>query len=225
MLKLNIMNLQKACVILTTGVVCAVVVYYTWSMYTELNSLKYRLRMIELQSSKQLEMEIDEDEEEHEHEPEYINFGEQNNTIEDEAEQEEEQEEIQLENAYENENKINHVQELFQNVDADDEEEADEEAASEEGEVEDESEYEEGEVEDESVEEEGEENESEDEDEDEDEHEEEKRRKLIHKISDQMSKNTLIRLSKENNLSVYGNKDVLISRLLTLNNYEVVLNL
>ena len=124
------MNLQKACVILTTSVVCAVVVYYTWSMYTELNSLKYRLLMIELQSSKQLKMEISEDNEDNENDSQYVNFGGCNNSSDTEEEQVcSIRNDVQLKNEIEN----NQVRELFKHVDDNDaDDEADEECNEEE---------------------------------------------------------------------------------------------
>jgi len=243
--------MKNFCLVLTSGVVCAFIIYYSWSLYKEVETLKTTLATIEtdLQTSSSqspLEMHITESQEQmndknsdsitefnaNDYHEETEEEGEElvEESVETEEEQEEGEELVEesvetgeelveelVEESVETEEEEgkelveepgqNLVHELVQEFDASDSEPEQEENASEEDS-----------------------NSDSDNDSDLDEAVEEAVEELdeqlfVSIVSDKKTKNELIRLLKEQNLSVYGNKEVLIRRIMTLDNFQDILNI
>ena len=55
------MNMKNICLILTSGIVCAFIVYYSWTLYSEVKVLKSTLAELENNSAKSLQMNITND--------------------------------------------------------------------------------------------------------------------------------------------------------------------
>ena len=216
--------MKNVCLILTSSVVCAFIVYYSWTLYSEVKILKSTLAELEqkAQNTSNIQMNIENvqkneyDESEHNcdaddesvthiYQEDTSNLENTDITVEWENNESNEgtfeEEGNETDNSDENENE---TETYAENNESDEEDE----------EVEEEEEVEEVEM-----------NEEVEEIEMDEEDEHRKSEEYVSLVSDNKTKNELIRLLKDHNLSVYGNKKVLIQRLMTLDNFETVLNL
>ena len=73
------MKMKNVCLLLTSGIVCACIIYYSWSLYSEVKVLKKTLSDLENTNQSKLQMSIESvsnyDEQNNEDEVEYYSSG------------------------------------------------------------------------------------------------------------------------------------------------------